>query len=161
MPSIQVVASEHCPAPADTDLSVAIEQDETEDLPVTSGFFEKWAGRRADKPKAGTADIVATFLARIEKQKELLSEFEVDPAGFTNWRSAWFRKVAGGFGVSIGHDRVDAGDGLRYVVVDSLREVHEFLEDLGEHVRTDEIFQRALKANHKLRSNRRTGASAS
>ncbi len=161
VPSIEVAVSEHCPASADADVNVASEQDETEDLPVTSEFLEKWAGRRAQKPKAGAADIVTTFLARIEKQKELLSEFETDPAGFTNWRSAWFRKVAGGFGVSIGHDRVDAGDGLRYIVVESLHDVHEFLNDLGEHVRTDDNFQRALKANQRLRSDRRTGASAS
>jgi len=158
--SVDKAPSEHCPEPMDVGLPAAIEHEEMQDLPPASGFIEKWAAKRAEKPKAGAADIVAAFLSRIERQRELLAEFEADPAGFTNWRSAWFRKVAGGFGVSIGHDRIDAGNGLRYIVVDSLRDVHEFLDDLGQHVQTDDKFQRALKENRKLRSDRRTGASA-
>ncbi|WP_240535507.1 hypothetical protein [Rhizobium freirei] len=127
-------------------------------MPPKSDFIDKWAAKRAEKPKTGAADIVATFLMRIERQKTLLAEFAADPAGFTSWRSAWFRQVAGGFGIGIGYDLIDAGGGLRYIVVDTLQDVCEFLDDLGHHAQTDLKFQRALSENRLIRASRRIGA---
>jgi hypothetical protein len=36
---------------------------------------------------------------------------ERDPTGFKKWRSTWFQRGRGGFGVSIGRDAVSAGQG--------------------------------------------------
>ncbi len=129
-------------------------------LPPGSQFLEKWIAKKAKKPKIGSQDIVATFLARIDQQKQLLAEYQSDTAGFARWRSAWFRKVDGGFGVSISHDSIDAGDGLRYVVVDTVHDVSAFLDDLGHHAQTDTGFQRALSENRTQRAGRRAGTRA-
>jgi hypothetical protein len=128
-------------------------------LPPKSEFMKKWAARKADKPTAGSTDVVANFLARIERQKALLAEFQSDPAGFTKWRSAWFRQVAGGFGVSVTHDSVDAG-GLRYVVVDTADDVVEFLDDLAHHAQRDVNFQAVLRENRQRHAARRFGGEA-
>ncbi|MBN8952407.1 MAG: hypothetical protein BGP09_23570 [Rhizobium sp. 60-20] len=125
-----------------------------------SQFFEKWISRKAERPKVGSQGEVATFLARLEQQKVLLAEFQSDPDGFKRWRSAWFRKVPDGFGVSVSHDRIDAGDGLRYVVVDTLDDVSRFLDDLRHHAQTDPDFQQALKASRMRRAARLAGGKA-
>ncbi|SCB46739.1 hypothetical protein GA0061102_10552 [Rhizobium miluonense] len=156
-PLVAATADADCSEPSDISLTATAEGDEPATLSPKSDFIEKWAAKRAEKPKAGAADIVAPFLMRIERQKALLAEFETDPAGFASWRSAWFRKVAGGFGISIGHDLIDAGGGLRYLVVDTLRDVCEFLDDLAHHAQTDSEFQRALSENRLVRSSRRLG----
>lgn len=145
------------PGPVPSELKPAIVADGVATLPPTSRFLEKWAARKAEKQKAGPGDAVAAFLARIEKQKALLAEFQADPAGFKKWRSAWFRKVTGGFGVSISYDAVDAGGGLRYIVVETVRDVAEFLDDLAQHAQTDMNFQRVLKENRLRRADRRVG----
>lgn len=147
------------PLPARSDLKPAAiaDSDDTATLLPRSRFIEKWAAKKAEKPKAGPGDAVATFLARIERQKALLAEFQADPAGFKKWRSAWFREAMGGFGVSITHDAVDAGGGLRYIVVKTARDVAEFLEDLAQHAQTDVNFQRVLKENRLRRAARRVG----
>lgn len=152
--------SVNCPEPSDLEREIVAEHNEAPTSPSTPQFLEKWSAKRAERPKAGSTDIVAAFLRRIEQQKALLAEFEADPAGFASWRSAWFRKVPSGFGVSIGHDLIDAGEGLRYVVVDTLRDVSEFFDDLGHHAQTDINFQRALKENSQRRARRRDGARA-
>lgn len=123
-------------------------------------FLEKWIGRKAERPRAGAQGVVETFLARLDQQKILLAEFQSNPGGFKRWRSAWFRKVAGGFGVSVSHDLIDAGNGLRYVVVDTLDGVFQFLDDLRHHAQTDLDFQQALEANRMQRAARLTGGKA-
>lgn len=120
-------------------------------------FVQKWSSKRAEKPKANTTDAVSAFVARIEQQKSLLSEFLVDPQAFTNWRAAWFRRVAGGFGVKISYDAIDAGGGLHYVVVDTAEEVADFFSDLAQHAQTDPAFQTALQQNRRRRAARRIG----
>jgi len=128
-------------------------------LPADSEFILKWAPKRAVKPKTGPTDAVTTFLRRIERQKALLADYKSDPDGFRKLRSAWFRKIPEGFGVRIGYDSIDAGGGMRYVVVDTIRGVAEFLEDLIHHAQTDAGFQRALTENHTRRGARlRRGA---
>jgi hypothetical protein len=102
--------------------------------------------------KASTKDIIATYLTRIERQKKLLAEFEADPAGFSNRRPAWFRKVTEGFCVSIGYELIDAGGGLRFIVVDTLHDVAVFLDDLAQHAQTDMSFQIALRENRLQRA---------
>ncbi|TIX87386.1 hypothetical protein BSK43_031290 [Rhizobium sp. P44RR-XXIV] len=158
--AVSMAEHEHCTEVPDLVQAVAADHDETAISPSKSHFIEKWAAKRAEKPKAGAADMVATFLRRLERQKTLLAEFEADPSGFKSWRSAWFRKVNGGFGVSIGYDRIDAGGGLRYIVVETLRDVSEFLDDLGHHAQTDKNFQRALSESRSRRAGRRVGATA-
>ncbi len=74
-------------------------------------FIEKWSARKADKPKAGARSVVETFRLRVAEQKEYLEAYERDPTGFKKWRSTWFQRVPGGFGVSIGRDAVSAGQG--------------------------------------------------
>ncbi|MFK0165005.1 hypothetical protein [Rhizobium sp. NPDC090279] len=123
-------------------------------------FLEKWIAKKAERPKAGSQGVVEAFLARLDQQKTLLAEFQADPDGFRRWRSAWFRKVAGGFGVSVSHDRIDAGGGLRYVVVDTLDDVSRFLDDLRHHAQTDTDFQQALEANRVHRAARLVGGKA-
>ena len=154
-PAVSMAATGEGPEPLDLDRPAATARNEATILPPESHFIEKWAAKKAEKPKAGATDIVATFLKRIERQKELLAQFEADPAGFTSWRSAWFSKVTGGFGVSIGYDLIDAGGGLRYIVVDTLHDVSAFLDDLAEHAQTDMNFQRALRENRVQRAKRR------
>lgn len=157
-PAASVAASGRCAEPFDLDQPAAAERNEATILPPESQFLEKWAAKKAEKPKAGASDDVATFLARIERQKTLLAEFEADPAGFTSWRSAWFRRVTGGFGVSIGYDLIDAGGGLRYIVVDTLHDVAVFLDDLAQHAQTDMNFQRALRESRLQRARRNVSA---
>ncbi len=135
--------------------TVAICDEDAAAAPSTSRFIRKWSEKMAERPSAKGTDAVAAFLVRIERQKALLVEFHADPAGFDSWRSAWFRKVAGGFGVNIGHDSVDAGAGLRYVVVESIQDVTEFLDDLAHHAQTDTNFQRALEETRRRRAARR------
>ncbi|WP_244510137.1 hypothetical protein [Rhizobium sp. AC27/96] len=159
-PAVSAPVREHCTEVSDPVQAIAANHDEVSISPPRSGFVEKWAAKRAEKPKAGAADMVATFLRRLERQKTLLAEFEADPSGFNSWRSAWFRKVNGGFGISIGYDRIDAGGGLRYIVVETLRDVSEFLDDLGHHAQTDKNFQRALSESRSRRAGRRVGATA-
>ncbi|TXI01343.1 MAG: hypothetical protein E6Q76_17330 [Rhizobium sp.] len=129
-------------------------QDEAESVPPASAFVRKWSAKMAQKPKARVMDAVATFLGRVERQKALLAEFQSDPATFKAWRSAWFRQVGAGFGVNIGRDSIDAGAGLRYVVVDTIQDVAEFLGDLAHHAQTDADFQCALEETRQRRAAR-------
>lgn len=115
-------------------------------------FLDKWSSKKAEKPKAGTKTVVETFRARVAEQKAYLEEYERDAAGFKKWRSTWFQRVPGGFGVSIGRDAVNAGQGLSYVVVETLKDVAEFLDDLAHHSENDAGFQQALEANRKRRA---------
>ncbi|NEI72289.1 hypothetical protein GR212_22140 [Rhizobium lusitanum] len=131
-----------------------IDEDEAETPPTAPLFFQKWSAKMAEKPQAKATDVVAIFLARIDRQKTLLDEFRSDPAAFRGWRSAWFRKVAGGFGVNIGRDSIDAGAGLRYVVVETVQAVAEFLDDLARHAQTDANFQCALEETRQRRAAR-------
>jgi len=153
-------AHEECVEQQDLGSLVVADHDGAPAPSAGSRFLEKWIAKKAERPKAGSQDVVAAFLARIEQQKALLAEFQSDPAGFKRWRSAWFRKVAGGFGVSVGHDKIDAGGGLRYVVVDTADGVFRFLDDLGRHAQTDADFQRALEANREQRAARLTSGKA-
>lgn len=143
-----------------SDSETVIDHDEATAPRPAFQFLEKWIARKAEKPKAGTQGVVEAFLARLDQQKILLAEFQSDPDGFKRWRSAWFRKVTGGFGVSVSHDLIDAGGGLRYVVVDTLDGVSQFLEDLRHHAQTDVDFQRALAVNRMQRAARLTGGKA-
>ncbi len=138
----------------DIDSAALMERDEAIAPQPSSQLLEKWLARKAERPKAASQDVVETFLARLDQQKMLLAEFQSNPDGFKRWRSAWFRKVANGFGVSIGHDLIDAGGGLRYVVVDTLEDISRFLDDLRHHARTDLDFRRALDANRRQRAAR-------
>ncbi|WP_245410747.1 hypothetical protein [Rhizobium sp. JAB6] len=140
-----------CP---DSDSATLVDRDEAMAPQPSSRLLEKWLAKKAERPKAGSQDVVEAFLARLDQQKMLLAECQSDPDGFKRWRSAWFRKVPGGFGVSIGHDLIDAGDGLRYVIVDTLDDLSRFLDDLGHHARTDLDFRRALEANRRQRAAR-------
>lgn len=115
-------------------------------------FLEKWSSKKADKPKAGTKTVIDTFRSRVAEQKAYLEEYERDTAGFRKWRSTWFQRVPGGFGVSIGRDSVNAGKGLNYVVVETLKDVAEFLDDLAHHAENDAGFQQALEENRKRRA---------
>ncbi|TIX90165.1 hypothetical protein [Rhizobium sp. P44RR-XXIV] len=115
-------------------------------------FLEKWSSKKADKPKAGTKTVIDTFRSRVAEQKAYLEEYERDAAGFKKWRSTWFQRVPGGFGVSIGRDSVNAGKGLSYVVVETLKDVAEFLDDLAHHAENDAGFQQALEENRKRRA---------
>ncbi len=155
-PSAQADCAER-PAP---DSAALIDHDEATAPQPGFQFLEKWIAKKAERPKAGSQGVVETFLARLDQQKTLLAEFQLDPDGFKRWRSAWFRKIAGGFGVSVSHDLIDAGGGLRYVVVDTLDGVSQFLEDLRHHAQTDLDFQRALEANRMQRAARLTGGKA-
>jgi len=149
-----------CAAQPTPDSETVIDHDEATASQPGFQFLEKWIARKAEKPKAGTQGVVEAFLARLDQQKILLAEFQSDPDGFKRWRSAWFRKVAGGFGVSVSHDLIDAGGGLRHVVVDTLDGVSQFLEDLRHHAQTDLDFQRALEANRRQRAARLAGGKA-
>ncbi|WP_459463115.1 hypothetical protein [Rhizobium sp. No.120] len=142
-----------CP---NVDAATLMDRDEATLPQPSSQLLEKWLARKAERPKVGSQDVVETFLARLDQQKMLLAEFQQNPDGFRRWRSAWFRRAAGGFGVSIGHDLIDAGGGLRYVVVDTLDDISRFLDDLGHHARTDLDFRRALEANRRQRAARRS-----
>lgn len=115
-------------------------------------FIEKWSARKAEKPRAGARNVVETFRLRIAEQKDYLEAYERDPAGFNKWRSTWFQRVPGGFGVSIGRDAVSAGQGLSYVVVETAKEVAEFLDDLAQHAEQDLGFQKALEENRARRA---------
>ena len=119
---------------------------------IVTDFLEKWASKKADKPKAGTKTVIETFRSRVAEQKAYLEEYERDGAGFRKWRSTWFQRVPGGFGVSIGRDSVNAGKGLSYVVVETLKDVAEFLDDLAHHAENDAGFQQALEDNRKRRA---------
>lgn len=156
--SVPPTVDEHCPIEPDLEPVAVVDHDEASEL--SSSFLQKWVTKKAEKPKAGAVDATSKFLERIERQKTLLAALRFDPAGFTNWRSAWFRQVAGGYGISIGHDSVDAGGGLKYVVVDTLDAVAEFLEDLAHHTQTDMDFQRALTESRRRRAKRLLGAKA-
>lgn len=117
-----------------------------------TSFLEKWASRKSDKPKPGTRSAVDAFRVRVAEQKAYLAEFEGDTAGFNKWRSTWFQRVPGGFGVTIGRDSIDAGQGLSYVVVETTSQVAEFLDDLLQHVDSDVSFQTALEENRSRRA---------
>lgn len=119
-----------------------------------TSFIEKWSAKKAEKPKAGTRNSVETFQLRVAEQKSYLEEYERDAAGFKKWRSTWFQRVPGGFGVSIGRDAVNAGEGLSYVVVETVKEVAEFLDDLAQHAEQDLGFQKALDDNRSRRAAR-------
>lgn len=119
---------------------------------TVTDFLEKWSSKKADKPKAGTKTVIDTFRSRVAEQKAYLEEYERDAAGFRKWRSTWFQRVPGGFGVSIGRDSVNAGKGLSYVVVETLKDVAEFLDDLAHHAENDGGFQQALEENRKRRA---------
>jgi hypothetical protein len=54
--------------------------------------------------------------------------------------------------VSIGRDAVSAGQGLSYVVVETAKEVAEFLDDLAQHAEQDLGFQKALEENRARRA---------
>jgi hypothetical protein len=147
-----VHSTEHERAPEPR--TAVTDRDEAVALPATSEFILKWEAKRAVKPKTGPTDAVTTFLTRIEQQKALLADYQSDPDGFSKLRSAWFRRIPEGFGVKIGYDSIDAGGGLRYVVVDTIQAVAEFLEDLIHHAQTDAGFQRALTETHMRRGAR-------
>lgn len=127
---------------------------------VVTNFIEKWAAKKADKPKAGARNVVETFRLRVVKQKDYLEAYERDAAGFNKWRSTWFQRVPGGFGVSVGRDAISAGQGMNYVVVETAREVAEFLDDLAQHAEQDLAFQKALKENSARRAAVLTAAKA-
>ena len=116
-----------------------------------ANFLEKWSSKKAEKPKAGARNVVDTFRARVEEQKAYLEEYERDIAGFKKWRSTWFQRVPGGFGVTVGRDSVNAGAGLNYIVVESIKQVSEFLDDLAHHAEKDTGFQQALEKNRLRR----------
>ncbi|TWB58306.1 hypothetical protein FBZ98_102933 [Rhizobium sp. ERR 922] len=116
-----------------------------------ANFLEKWTSKKADKPKAGARNVVDTFRARVAEQKAYLEEYERDAAGFKKWRSTWFQRVPGGFGVTVGRDSINAGRGLSYVVVDTVKDVAEFLDDLAFHAENDVGFQQALEQNRQRR----------
>ncbi|MBN8950716.1 MULTISPECIES: hypothetical protein [unclassified Rhizobium] len=116
-----------------------------------ANFLEKWTSKKADKPKAGTRNVVDTFRARVAEQKAYLEEYERDAAGFKKWRSTWFQRVPGGFGVTVGRDSVNAGRGLSYVVVDGVKDVADFLDDLAHHAEHDTGFRQALEQNRQRR----------
>ncbi len=117
-----------------------------------ASFIEKWSAKKADKPKAGARSAVETFQLRVAQQKAYLEEYERDAAGFKKWRSTWFQRVPGGYGVSVGRDAISAGQGLSYVVVETLKEVAEFLDDLAQHAEHDLGFQNALEENRSRRA---------
>lgn len=123
-----------------------------------TNFLEKWSSRKANKPKAGSKTVIDTFRARVAEQKAFLEEYERDTAGFRKWRSTWFQRVPGGFGVTIGRDSINAGNGLNYVVVETLKDVAEFLDDLAHHAENDASFQHALEENRKRRATLLTAA---
>ncbi|NTF45284.1 hypothetical protein A6U86_09985 [Rhizobium sp. AC27/96] len=116
-----------------------------------ANFLEKWSSKKAEKPKAGARNVVDTFRARVEEQKGYLEEYERDIAGFKKWRSTWFQRVPGGFGVTVGRDSINAGAGLNYIVVESIKQVSEFLDDLAHHAEKDTGFQQALEKNRLRR----------
>ncbi|MFT4000010.1 MAG: hypothetical protein QM684_07220 [Rhizobium sp.] len=116
-----------------------------------ANFLDKWSSKKADKPKAGARNVVDTFRARVAEQKAYLEEYERDAAGFKKWRSTWFQRVPGGFGVTVGRDSVNAGHGLSYVVVEAVKDVAEFLDDLAYHAENDVGFQQALEQNRRRR----------
>lgn len=116
-----------------------------------ANFLEKWSSKKAEKPKAGARNVVDTFRARVEEQKAYLEEYEQDIAGFKKWRSTWFQRVPGGFGVTVGRDSINAGSGLHYIVVESIKQVSEFLDDLAHHAEKDVSFQQALEKNRLRR----------
>ncbi len=116
-----------------------------------ANFLEKWSSKKADKPKAGARNVVDTFRARVEEQKAYLEEYARDAAGFKKWRSTWFQRVPGGFGVTVGRDSINAGQGLSYIVVETVKDVAEFLEDLAYHAEKDVGFQQALEQNRRRR----------
>ncbi|MGY5805063.1 hypothetical protein ACXHMN_27290 [Rhizobium sp. LEGMi12c] len=117
-----------------------------------TNFIEKWSAKKANKPKAGTRNAIDSFRLRVAEQKNYLEEYERDAAGFKKWRSTWFQRVPGGFGVSIGRDAISAGEGLTYVVVETVKEVGEFLDDLALHAERDTGFQKALEDNRSRRA---------
>jgi hypothetical protein len=123
-----------------------------------TSFIEKWSAKKAEKPKAGTRNSVETFQLRVAEQKEYLEEYQRDPAGFKKWRSTWFQRAPGGFGVSVGRDAVSAGEGLSYVVVETVKEVGEFFDDLAKHAEQDLGFQKALEDNRSRRAARLNGS---
>ncbi|MFB2567440.1 hypothetical protein [Rhizobium sp. IMFF44] len=125
-----------------------------------TNFIEKWSARKADKPKAGARNVVETFRLRVAEQKDYLEAYERDPGGFNKWRSTWFQRVPGGFGVSVGRDAVSAGQGLNYVVVETVAQVAEFLDDLAQHAEQDPDFQKALEENRARRGAVLTAAKA-
>ncbi|MBB3285410.1 MULTISPECIES: hypothetical protein [Rhizobium] len=116
-----------------------------------ANFLDKWSSKKADKPKAGARNVVDTFRARVAEQKAYLEEYERDSSGFKKWRSTWFQRVPGGFGVTVGRDSINAGHGLSYVVVESVKDVSEFLDDLAYHAENDVGFQQALEKNRQRR----------
>ena len=117
-----------------------------------ANFLEKWSSKKANKPKAGTRSALDAFRGRVAEQKAYLEEFERDAAGFNKWRSTWFQRVPGGFGVTIGRDAINAGEGLSYVVVETVSQVAEFLDDLTRHADNDVAFQQALEENRLRRA---------
>jgi len=116
-----------------------------------ANFLEKWSTKKATKPTPGAKNVVDVFRGRVAEQKAYLEEYERDTSGFSKWRSTWFQKVPGGFGVTVGRDSVDAGQGLSYVVVSSTSDVAEFLDDLAYHAENDVGFQQALEQNRLRR----------
>ncbi|AYG69101.1 MULTISPECIES: hypothetical protein [unclassified Rhizobium] len=116
-----------------------------------ANFLDKWSSKKADKPKTGARNVVDTFRARVAEQKAYLEEYERDGSGFRKWRSTWFQRVPGGFGVTVGRDSINAGHGLSYVVVETVKDVAEFLDDLAYHAEKDVGFQQALEQNRQRR----------
>jgi len=126
--------------------------DNVKEIDTVANFLEKWSSKKADKPKAGAKNVVETFLGRVAEQKLYLLEFERDASSFNKWRSTWFQRAPGGFGITIGRDSVDAGRGLNYVVVETVAQVAEFLDDLARHAENDAGFQQALEQNRQRRA---------
>ncbi len=131
-----------------------------EETSVITRFLEKWSSRKSDKPKAGARSAVDAFRGRVAEQKAYLAEFENDTAGFNTWRSTWFQRAPGGFGVTIGRDSIDAGQGLSHVVVETTAHVAEFLDDLLHHTDSDVSFQKALEENRLRRAARLNNSKA-
>ncbi|SCB39079.1 hypothetical protein GA0061100_11860 [Rhizobium hainanense] len=126
-----------------------------------TSFIEKWSAKKAEKPKPGARNAIETFQLRVAAQKAYLEEYERDTSGFKKWRSTWFQRVPGGFGVSVGRDAVSAGADLSYVVVETVKEVAEFLDDLAQHAERDLGFQKALEDNRSRRAARLNAAKSS
>jgi hypothetical protein len=117
-----------------------------------AGFLDKWSAKKAEKPKAGQKSTLDTFKGKIKEQQDLLAEYEGNKPAFKKWRSTWFQPVAGGFGISVGRDALDAGSGVNYVKVGTTAEVKEFLDDLRQHAETDKAFQETLEGNRQRRA---------
>ncbi|TWB11970.1 hypothetical protein FBZ99_10718 [Rhizobium sp. ERR 1071] len=54
--------------------------------------------------------------------------------------------------MSVGRDALSTGNGLSYVVVETVGQVAEFLDDLAQHAEHDLDFQKALEENRARRA---------